>query len=612
MLIPHYLHQLQLCARNRTLTTAKALHAHIVKLGIVQCCPLANTLVNVYGKCGAASHALQVFDEMPHRDHIAWASVLTALNQANLSGKTLSVFSSVGSSSGLRPDDFVFSALVKACANLGSIDHGRQVHCHFIVSEYANDEVVKSSLVDMYAKCGLLNSAKAVFDSIRVKNTISWTAMVSGYAKSGRKEEALELFRILPVKNLYSWTALISGFVQSGKGLEAFSVFTEMRRERVDILDPLVLSSIVGACANLAASIAGRQVHGLVIALGFDSCVFISNALIDMYAKCSDVIAAKDIFARMRHRDVVSWTSLIVGMAQHGQAEKALALYDDMVCNGVKPNEVTFVGLIYACSHVGFVAKGRELFQSMTKNYRIRPSLQHYTCLLDLLGRSGLLDEAENLIHTMPFPPDEPTWAALLSACKRQGQGQMGVRIADHLVSSFKPKDPSTYILLSNIYASASLWGKVSEARRKLGEMEVRKDPGYSSVEVRKETEVFYAGETSHPLKEDIFRLLKKLEKEMRIRNGYVPDTSWILHDMDEQEKEKLLFWHSERSAVAYGLLKAVPGTPIRIVKNLRVCGDCHVVLKHISEITEREIIVRDATRYHHFKGGKCSCNDFW
>ncbi|KFK36310.1 hypothetical protein AALP_AA4G105900 [Arabis alpina] len=582
MLIPHYLHQLKLCARNRTLTTAKSLHAQIVKLGIAQCSPLANTLVNVYGKCGSASHALQLFDEMPQRDHIAWASVLTALNQANLSGKTLSVFTS---SNGLRPDDFVYSALVKACANLGTIKHGKQVH---------------------------VDSAKAVFDSIRVKNTISWTAMVSGFAKSGRKEEALELFRRIPVKNLYSWTALISGFVQSGKGLEAFSVFIEMRREKVDILDPLVLSSIVGACANLAASIAGRQVHGLVIALGFDSCVFISNALIDMYAKCSDVVAAKDIFSRMRHRDVVSWTSLIVGMAQHGQAENAMALYDDMVSHGVKPNEVTFVGLIYACSHVGFVAKGRELFQSMTKDYKIRPSLQHYTCLLDLLGRSGLLDEAENLIHSMPFPPDEPTWAALLSACKRQGQGQMGVRIADYLLSSFKPKDPSTYILLSNIYASASLWGKVSEARRKLGDMEVRKDPGYSSVEVRKETEVFYAGETSHPLKHEIFGLLKEFEEEMRRRKGYVPDTSWILHDMDEQEKEKLLFWHSERSAVAYGLLKAVQGTPIRIVKNLRVCGDCHVVLKHISEITEREIIVRDATRYHHFKGGKCSCNDFW
>ncbi|CAN8324387.1 unnamed protein product [Cochlearia groenlandica] len=611
MLIPHYLHQLKLCAKNRTLTSAKSLHAHIIKLGIIQSCPLANTLVNVYGKCSAPSHALQVFDEMPHRDNIAWASVLTALNQSNLSGKTLSMFSS-SSGGEFRPDGFVFSALVKACANLGSVKHGKQVHCSFIVSEYSGDDVVKSSLVDMYAKCDLTDIAKSVFDSIRVKNTISWTAMVSGFAKSGRKEEALELFRRLPAKNLYSWTALISGFVQSGKGLEAFSIFIEMRRESVNILDPLVLSSIVGACANMAASIAGRQVHGMVISLGFDSCVFISNALIDMYGKCSDVVAANDIFSRMRHRDVVSWTSLIVGMAQHGQAETALALYNDMVSRGVKPNEVTFVGLIYACSHVGFVAKGRELFESMTKDYGIRPSLQHYTCLLDLLGRSGHLDEAESLIHTMPFPPDEPTWAALLSACKRKGQGEMGVRIADHLLSSFKPRDPSTYILLSNVYASASLWGKVSEARRKLGDMEVRKDPGYSSVEVRKQTEVFYAGETSHPLKEAIFKVLKKLEEEMRRRKGYVPDTSWILHDMEQQEKEKLLFWHSERSAVAYGLLRAVPGTPIRIVKNLRVCGDCHVVLKHISEITEREIIVRDATRYHHFKGGKCSCNDFW
>ncbi|XP_019057005.1 PREDICTED: pentatricopeptide repeat-containing protein At4g14050, mitochondrial isoform X2 [Tarenaya hassleriana] len=514
-------------------------------------------------------------------------------------------------SHGPRFSPLLTTPITPACANLESIRLGKQVHASFLVSVYSDDDVVKSSLVDMYAKCGLPDSARAVFDSIGTKNTISWTSMISGYARSGRKEEAFELFQGLPVKNLYSWTALISGLVQSGKGLDAFYVFTEMRREGVNIVDPLVLSSMVGACSNLAASISGRQVHGLVLSLGFESSVFVSNALIDMYAKCSDIVAAKNIFSRMHHRDVVAWTSLIVGMAQHGRAGEALALYDDMVSNGVKPNEVTFVGLIYACSHVGLLARGRELFKSMVEGYGIRPSLQHYTCLLDLLGRSGLLNEAENVIQTMPYQPDEPTWAAFLSACKRHGQVQMAVRIADHLLQNFKPKDPSTYILLSNVYASASLWEKVSESRRKLSDMEVKKDPGFSSVEAGKVTEVFYAGETSHPLKDEIFGLLKKFEDEMR-RKGYVPDTSLILHDMDQHEKENSLFWHSERSAVAYGILKAVPGTAIRVVKNLRVCGDCHVVLKHISYIAKREIIVRDATRYHHFKDGKCSCNDFW
>jgi pentatricopeptide repeat protein len=383
-----------------------------------------------------------------------------------------------------------------------------------------------------------------------------------------------------------------------------------MRREGVRIADPLVLSSAVGACANAAVWELGKQVHGLVIALGYDSCLFISNALVDMYAKCSDLVAAKYIFCEMRRKDVVSWTSIIVGTAQHGLAEEALALYDDMVMAGVKPNEVTFVGLIYACSHVGLVSKGRALFKSMVEDFGIRPSLQHYTCLLDLFSRSGLLDEAENLIKTMPVKPDEPTWAALLSACKQHGNTKMAVRIADNLLD-LKPEDPSSYILLSNVYAGAGMWENVSKVRKLMVVKEVKKEPGYSCIDLGRESQVFHAGEASQPMKDEILGLMRKLDAEMKKR-GYVPDTSLVLHDMDQQEKERQLFWHSERLAVAYGLLKAVPGTIIRIVKNLRVCGDCHTVLKLISTITSREIYVRDAKRYHHFKDGNCSCNDFW
>ena len=288
-----------------------------------------------------------------------------------------------------------------------------------------------------------------------------------------------------------------------------------------------------------------------------------------MYAKCSDILAARDVFSRMSRRDVVSWTSIIVGAAQHGGAEEALSLYDKMVSNGVKPNEVTFVGLIYACSHVGLVNRGRELFKSMIEDYGIRPSLQHYTCLLDLLGRSGYLGEAENIINSMPFKPDEPTWAALLSACKHYVNAKMAIRFADHLI--LKPEEPSTYILLSNIYASSSLWEHASKARHLLETLEVRKEPGYSYIYFGKESQVFYAGETSHLMKDEIFGLLKELDVEMR-RRGYVPDTSCVLLNMEHQEKERQLFWHSERLAVAYGLLKSVPGIVIRIVKNLRVC----------------------------------------
>ncbi|KAM7260079.1 hypothetical protein ACFE04_015820 [Oxalis oulophora] len=611
MPISSILHQLKLCIKTQTLITAKQLHTQIIKLGLLHYGPIPNTLLDVYGKCGSIQFALQMFDEMPQRDQVTWASILTAHTQANKPSKTLSLFPSMSNVDGLEPDHFVFSSLVKACASLGDIRRGKQVHGRFVLSEFVDDDVVKSSLVDMYAKCGLPDNARAVFDSIRVRNAISWNAIVSAYARSGRKVEALNMFGKVPVKSLFLWTALISGLVQSGNGIDAISVFIDMRRNCVDITDPLVLSSIIGASSDLALLEFGKQVHSLVIGFGYESCLFISNAFVDMYAKCSDILAAKSIFAGMRQRDVISWTSMIVGAAQHGQAEEALALYDEMVSKSVKPNEVTFVGLIYACSHVGLVNKGRELFKSMTDVYGLNPSLLHYTCLLDLLSRSGNLDEAENLIQEMPFTPDEPTWAALLSACKHHGKTEMAVRIADQLFK-LKPKDPSTYILLSNIYANASVWEKVSNVRKLMANMEVKKEPGHSCIEFGKESQVFYAGEMmTHPMKDEIFYLLKELEIEMRER-GYVPDTNFVLHDMEDQEKERLLFWHSERLAVAYGLLKSVPGSVIRIVKNLRVCGDCHTVLKLISEITKREIVVRDATRYHHFKDGKCSCSDFW
>lgn len=484
------------------------------------------------------------------------------------------------------------------------------MHCRFILSSYNHDDVVKSSLVDMYAKCGSPEDARVVFDSIGKKNSISWTAMVYGYARSGQKTEAIGLLKGMEEKNLVSWTALISGLVQTGRSIEGLNLFVEMRREGVADVDPFILSSVVGASANVAALELGKQIHCLVLALGFESNLFVGNALVDMYAKCSDLLVAKTIFDSMLRRDVVSWTSIIVGMAQHGQAGEALSLYDDMILARIKPNEVTFVGLIYACSHAGLVDKGRSLFESMVDDYRLSPSLHHYTCLLDLFSRSGCLDEAEDLLKSMPFKPDEAAWAALLSACKRHRNSKMAIRVANSLLS-IQPEDPSTYILLSNTYAAASMWEDVSKVRKLMSTMDVRKNPGYSSIELGKVSEVFYAGEPCHPMKDRIFSLLMEFDEEMR-RRGYVPDINLVLHDMEKHEKERQLFWHSERLAVAYGLLKSVPGTAIRVVKNLRICEDCHTVLKYISSIAQREIIVRDATRFHHFKDGICSCSDFW
>ncbi|KAL0417250.1 UNVERIFIED_CONTAM: Pentatricopeptide repeat-containing protein, mitochondrial [Sesamum latifolium] len=564
----------------------------------------------MYGKCGHLKDAVQLFDEMPERDLASWASIFTAYNQADLHKCTLSLFSSMLSRDGLQPDHFIFASLINACASLAAFRLGLQLHAQFVVSLFSDDDVVKSSLVDFYAKCGFPDRARRVFDSIVSKNVVSWTSLIYGYARMGRKNEALELLRVMPCKSLYSWTALISGFVQGGHCVDSFRLFAELRRGGVDIEGPFVLSSLIVGSASLAMLEMGKQVHRLVVGLGYECSLYVSNALIDMYAKCSDVLSAEKIFRNMTKRDVVSWTSIIVGMAQHGRADEALSLYNEMTLAGVKPNEVTFTGLIYACSHVGLVDEGRQLFKSMVVDYGLRPSLQHYTCLVDLYSRSGHLEEAEKVLYSMPFKPDEAAWAALLSACSQAGKNKTGVRIAKHLLQ-VGPEDPSTCTLMSNIFARAAMWESVSTVRRMMAAMELKKKPGYSCVDLGKENQVFYAGETTHPMKDEIFRLLKELDAEMRKR-GYVPDTSLVLHDMEPQEKERQLFWHSERLAVAYGLLKSAPGTSIRILKNLRICGDCHTVLKFICSIVGREIVVRDANRFHHFKDGVCSCRDFW
>ncbi|KAM3249781.1 pentatricopeptide repeat-containing protein, mitochondrial [Capsicum annuum] len=606
----HFLHQLRQCARFHFPLQGKKLHAQIIKIGLYNCSlKLCNNLIDMYGKCGHLDDAFQLFDEMPQRDLASWASIFTAHNEENRHEETLLMFHEM-LYDGLWPDHFVFASVVKACGNSSALKVGKEVHCQFLKSVFYDDDVVKSSLVDMYAKCGLPHKAKSVYDAILVKNLICSCAMISGYARCGRKNEGIELLRELPEKNLQCWTALISGLVQNGNLTDAVDVFLEVRREGVDMRDPFILSSVVGACASLAALQLGKQIHRLVLGLGYESSLFVSNGLVDMYAKCSDIVEAKWIFDSMLTRDVVSWTSIIVGMAQHGQGIEALSLYDDMILAGLKPNEVTFVGLIYACSHVGLVNKGKSLFRSMIEDYKLSPSLQHYTCLLDLFSRSGHLEDGEDLLNTMPVQPDEAVWAALLSACKQHGNTEMGVRVANRLLI-LGPKDPSTCILLSNTYAHAAMWDNVSKLRKHLANSEVRKEPGYSSIDLGRETMTFYAGEALYPMKDAIFALLKEFDSEMRKR-GYVPDTTFVLHDMEQQEKERQLFWHSERLAVAYGLLRTVPGSVIRVVKNLRICGDCHTVLKYISSITNRKIVVRDANRFHHFNEGTCSCNNFW
>jgi pentatricopeptide repeat protein len=343
---------------------------------------------------------------------------------------------------------------------------------------------------------------------------------------------------------------------------------------------------------------------------GFELDVVVGSALVDMYAKCGSIDEASNVFNKMPERNIVTWTVIIIGYAQHGYAQEVLKLFSQMQDTGMKPDHVTFVGILSACSRAGLVNEGCNYFNSMSQDYGVNPRPEHFACMVDLLGRAGHLTEAKDFIEKMPFEPSISVWQSLLGACRIHGNMELGKYAAERLLE-LEPHDSATYVLLSNIYAAANRWDDVARVRKMMKDRGVKKEPGRSWTNVNNTVHEFISDDSSHPQAEEIYKMLQRLSNQMKDA-GYVPNTDFVLHDIEKEQKENSLSHHSEKLAIAFGLIKTPPGAPIRIMKNLRVCGDCHIATKFISKIVCREIIVRDATRFHHFKNGLCSCGDYW
>ncbi|CAI0555514.1 unnamed protein product [Linum tenue] len=277
---------------------------------------------------------------------------------------------------------------------------------------------------------------------------------------------------------------------------------------------------------------------------------------------------------------------------------------------GVKPDQVTFVSLLSACSHGGLVEEGLRYYYSMTKEFNIPPRIAHCVCMIDLLGRSGRLTEAETFIKEMPIPPSDFVWRSLLAACKVHGNPELGRKAAENLIA-LDPSDDSAYVLYSNVCSTSGRWGDAENVRSQMGSRKVQKQPACSWVKLKNQVSSFGVGDNSHPQSPEIYKKLDELKKRI-IEAGYVPDTSYALQDTDEEQKEHNLWNHSERLALAFALINTPEGSTLKVFKNLRVCGDCHSVFKFVSGILGRKIILRDAFRFHHFAGGNCSCSDYW
>lgn len=338
--------------------------------------------------------------------------------------------------------------------------------------------------------------------------------------------------------------------------------------------------------------------------------VVVGTSVVDMYCKCGRVDFARRAFHRTKEKNVRTWTAMIAGYGMNGYARDALNVFYHMLRSGVSPNYITFVSVLAACSHAGLVDDAWYWFNAMLDKYGIEPGVEHYGCIVDLLGRAGYLDRAYGLIKKMKVKPDAVVWASLLGACRIHKNVDLA-EISARKLFELEPETSAYYILLCEVYADANRWRDVERMRAIMNERGIVKTPGFSLVELKGTVHTFLVGDKVHPQHEEIYQYLEELSVKLQ-EAGYVPDTRAISYDVEEEEKESAIRVHSEKLAVAFGVMNSSPGSVIQVIKNLRVCPDCHTVIKLMSRILNREIIVRDAKRFHHFRNGLCSCRDYW
>lgn len=531
-------------------------------------------------------YAYQVFRQVENPNAFMWNALIRACAQSSdHKEEAISLLRGMLEDGSVSPDKYTFPFALKACAYLFALSEGKQVHAQVVKHGLGPDVYVNNSLVHCYASCGVLEDAKKVFEKMPERSAVSWNAVIDALVRFGEFNAAMELFH------------------------EMQKLFEP---------DGYTMQSVLSACVGLGSLSLGMWVHAYILRKYDEDVVddvLVNSSLVDMYCRCGSLGMAEQIFQRMEKHNVNSWNSVILGFAMHGQAETALDYFAQMVMKEkVMPNSVTFVGVLSACNHKGMVDEGRSYFDKMINEYSIEPQLEHYGCLVDLLARAGLIDEALDLVYNMPFKPDSVIWRSILDACCKKNAGiELSEEVAMQILASGGDSCSGVYVLLSRVYASASRWDDVALIRKLMTDRGVTKEPGCSLLEIDGISHEFFAGDITHPQTEDIYQALKEIEEKLESA-GYVPDVSQapMIDDEHSEEKEQSLRLHSERLAIAFGLLNRKQGTPIRVFKNLRVCNDCHKVTKLISRIFNVEIIVRDRARFHHFKDGLCSCMDYW
>ncbi|KAJ4903533.1 Pentatricopeptide repeat-containing protein [Raphanus sativus] len=556
-------------------------HAHLIVTGHGHTRSLLTKLITFACSAKALAYAHLIFLSVPLPDDFLFNTVIKSTSKSRFPLDCLAYYRRMLSSSDVSPSNYTFTSVIKSCADLSAVGVGKGVHCHAVVTGFGFDSYVQAALVAFYAKCGDVGVARKVFDE-------------------------------MPVKSVVAWNSLVSGLEQNGLGEEAIRVFYQMRDSGLEP-DSATFVSVLAACAQTGGIGLGSWVHRYIVDKGFEMNVKLGTALVNLYSRCGDVGKARGVFDEMEETNVAAWTAMISAYGTHGCGKQAVDLFNKMEDEGGPvPNDVTFVAVLSACAHGGLVEEGRSVYKRMSKRYGLVPRVEHHVCMVDMLGRAGFLDEAYRFIHQLDATGKASSpalWTAMLGACKMHRSYDLGVEIAKRLIA-LEPENPGHHVMLSNIYALSGKTDEVSHVRDRMIKNNLRKQVGYSVIEVEKKTYLFSMGDESHPETREIYRYLETLMSRCK-EIGYAPVSEEVMHQVEEEEKEYALRYHSEKLAVAFGLLKTVD-VAITVVKNLRICEDCHSAFKYISIVSNRQIIVRDKLRFHHFQNGSCSCLDYW
>lgn len=543
---------------------------------------LPTAILNFYASCREPDLARRVFDAMACTNAVTWNALIKGYAQAGRREEALELFLAMRRQSHVAPDRYTFPALLSGIGREqggGCMQElGGAVHGQAIKSGLNRDPFVGASLVSMYAARGALDEVKVVFDDVDTLDPVVWSSLISAYVNCKEEEGALLTFYRMLCRDI------------------------KPRQ--------FVYSSMFAVCGSMSMLEMGRQVHAHSLKSNTDKDAAMTNALLTMYSDCGCIRDALRVFNSNDIVDVVSYNSIILALGQHGHPKEATELYRQMNCAGLMPDDVTLLNLLSAFNHAGLVHEGLHIFNSMLDMEGIKPTYQHYACVADMLARSGQIGEAMKTIYEMPFEAEAPLWRIILGACSKHRDIRTGTKIAEMLFE-MEPYEATNYILLGNIYTRLGRWTEAEKVRNMMEKRGIDRDDAFSWIEISQRTHRFGVDDRSHPISREIYRNLDRLIGSIKVA-GYVPDISFAAHNIKKDRREESLHYHCEKLAFAFGDLATPSGDTLRIMKNLRVCGDCHCAYKYFSLITGREIILRDNHRFHHFNKGACSCGDYW